>query len=136
MKSVYALVIRTWGSLFIASEKTNTKNTCEPTHFPYFTIVSLPAGNEKTIFTSLSPFQLFVKKKLKSTGQVQLKSRKRNAFLFEREKSLNVFTVEGEKGGFPRNPDYSKDSGNPDILTKYLGSTLPNCNVVARLCLY
>ena len=46
-----------------------------------------------------------------------------------------MFSLLGEQGGFPRNPDYSKDSGNPDILTKYLGSTLPaNCNV-GRVCI-
>ena len=39
MKSVCAFVVRTWGHLFIASKKKNTKNTCEPTNFPYFTIV-------------------------------------------------------------------------------------------------
>ena len=33
IESVYSFMVRTWGHLFTASKKKNTKNTCEPTNF-------------------------------------------------------------------------------------------------------
>ena len=39
IESVCAFIVGTWGHLFTASKKKNTKNTCEPTNFPYFAIV-------------------------------------------------------------------------------------------------
>ena len=33
IESVCAFVVKTWGHLFTASKKKNTKNTCEPTNF-------------------------------------------------------------------------------------------------------
>ena len=39
IESVCAFIVGTWGHLFTASKKKNTKNTCEPANFPYFTII-------------------------------------------------------------------------------------------------